>query len=102
MQYCLGAGLNRWATGFIIAYAKQPQTMNERAIQTNDGVMLRLYQEFSNTQISAFGIYWFDEFQFNIKIQQVIPLPRSHINLGLNFEQISSWSELSISAGISR
>lgn len=96
MQYCLGVGASRWASNFIVAYARKPQTLSEGEIETNNGIMLRLYKELCDTQITASGIYWFNQIQFSVKAQQNIQPLR--LNVGLGFEQISNWREVTISA----
>lgn len=76
-------------------YAKRINTLTE-STNSDRGINLEFQKYLLN--LLAFrvgGIYWWDDWQFNINLTSQIP--RTRLSIGVGWEQIENWNQLDLS-----
>jgi hypothetical protein len=93
-QLYFGASL--FEGGITLAYALEHQRVSETFRNYNHGILLQYYREFFNQlDIKVSGIYWFDEFQYSIRLNENLFCGR--FSLGVGYERFGKWNELDMS-----
>ena len=94
-QFHVGSGFFERHYGITISYALWQRNLLETHTGYNHGILIQYYREFfDQLEIKASGIYWFDEFQYSIKMNET--LFQSRLAVGIGFEKISRWNEFDI------
>jgi hypothetical protein len=94
-QFIVGSTLFKGPYGMTFAYASRYDRSSEKPSQYDNGVLLQWYHElFQQLQVAVRGIYWFDEFQYAVKVDREIFKPGFSISLG--YEKIGRWDEIGI------
>jgi hypothetical protein len=95
-QFSGGANLYYRNFGILLGYAHRYQRRSETTMPSTGGLTLKFYQElFSTLELDVSGTYWFDDFQYSLKIKE--DLFCSGVILGVGFERMADWSELDVS-----
>ena len=94
-QLYAGLSLFKNFYGLTLAYARQYQRPEELS-ENDDGIMMRYYHEFfDHFEVEASGIYWFDQFQYSIQLNE--NLFQSGFVIGVGYEKIGMWNEVDVS-----
>jgi hypothetical protein len=94
-QFYTGLSLFKNYYGITLAYARQYQRL-ENFNQNDNGIMMRWYHEFfDHFEVEASGIYWFDQFQYAIQLNE--NLFQSGFVIGVGYEKIGIWNEVDVS-----
>jgi hypothetical protein len=82
--------------GLTLAYARQHQQLPENFSLNDDGIMMRYYHEFFDQfEVQVSAIYWFDQFQYAIQLNENIF--ESRFTIGVGYEKIGMWDEVGVS-----
>jgi hypothetical protein len=94
-QFTAGSTLFRGLHGITCAYARRYHRSFENPAQYDDGVLLQWYHElFQELQVTARGIYWFNEFHYAVKMDRQII--KSDFSISLGYEKLGTWDEIGI------
>jgi hypothetical protein len=95
-QFYLGTGIFNWSNGLLIGYARGLNSSHDFRQRVNNGLLVQLYNElFYSLSITTTMVYWFDEFQYSLKLTDGVYENRIHV--GVTLEKIADWNEMSIS-----
>jgi len=95
-QFYFGTGIFSWGNGLLIGYTRGSFNSPDRRQRANNGVLIQLYKElFYNLNVTSTMVYWFDEFQYSLKVTDNIY--QSEIFAGVALEKVADWNEVSVS-----
>jgi hypothetical protein len=95
-QVYAGLSISTWDYGVALAYARQDERQSETSLARDNGIMLQLYHEFfEQVEVTVKSIFWFDQFQYSLKIKE--DLFQSGFLVGLGYEKAGDWEEFDIS-----
>lgn len=80
----------------MLGYSHQWLSQSDGPLTSQNGITLKVHREFfEHLEVNASTIYWFDDFQFSLKIME--DLFCSGVIIGVGIEKIENWSELDVS-----
>lgn len=95
-QIFIGGGLYHKGYRLALAYARQQMELFEYRVPHNNGVMLNIYRQYMNKfEVYVTGLYWFDQFQYSVRVKQDIQ--HSGFYVGIGYEKTGPWEEFDIS-----
>jgi hypothetical protein len=95
-QVYAGLSVFTWDYGVTLGYGRQDKRQSDSSLTRDNGIMLQLYHEFfDQLDVVVKSVYWFDEFQYSIRINE--DLFQSGFLVGLGYEKIGDWREFDVS-----